>query len=353
MRILSLALSFLCVFQAQAFDTQKPFQQSLWDFEFVTDYYSAVANYTRSGGQFVRLTDGNSFSLVTLDPRIRWGASSKTAFWVGTQIGFANSQTLNVTRTNSVLNHVSGGFDYLWKRTRTFDLIADVEGIFPLQRVDVNSDKVPTGEGAIEIKPRLLTKFRWGTVSPFAYAGFHFRDEGRATLLPYGAGAELRLSKSFLGAELRGYTSVTDDENINTPAAKEAIAGKSGGALRFFTVNPSLLEARAWWRSQPMHGWGYKIEAGTSMTGSATSAGFDALFAMNYRWRTVPLQQSEPADIDFVENTDDGVDQSLFGPAKPKNSVPKSQSSPNSSPSKTKIKDELNETEKLLEERLD
>lgn len=354
MRILRFILSSLVLsifgLQAQAFDTQKPFQKGFWDFELVTDYYNATANYTRSGGEFVRLSGDNSYTLITLDPRLRWSNNGRTAYWFGTQIGFATSRMGGATRNNSVINHVSGGFDFLWKRTPNLDVIADVEGLFPLQRLDATADKVPTSEGAIEITPRLLAKFRMGAFSPFVHAGFRFRDEGRAALLPYGAGAEFRLTRSFLGGEVRGYSSVTNDEKTDNPAAKEAIAVKSGGALRFFTVNPSLLEARAWWRYQPMIDWGFKVEAGTSVTGSATAAGWDILFAANYRWRTVPLRQSEPADVEFVENTDDGVDQGLFAPAQPKKTAPKSG---DKTPSKSGIKNQLDETEKLLEERLD
>jgi hypothetical protein len=296
-----------------AFDEHRPWTYQLWDLEAQTAFYKATANYTRSGGSFDRLPGNNSYQLLTVDLRVRYVLTRSWALSAGLQIANAESKNAVTTRTNSAITEAHLSLERLLSRKKNYDLIAEFFAVAPLEKVSPSDDEVLTGEGAMQVGGRLFARARWGFFRPFLFAGFTYRDGGRSSLIPYGIGTEFKIGQNFIGGEARGYTSASKDDYTDAPANRESVSLRNGEALRFYTVNPQLLEGFVWWRNQPLKGIGLKVMAGTSLTGAATAAGYSLSVNLNYRF-TSEGEGEKPSTPQqkFEIPTEDGVDQSLF-----------------------------------------
>jgi hypothetical protein len=304
---------------AFSFDEHRPWTYQLWDLEAQLLFYNATANYSRSGGSFDRLPSGNSYQLLTTDLRARYVLTRSLALSGGLQIAYAESKNSITTRTNSSITEVNLNLETLLSRSKNYDLITDFTAVMPVEKVSTSDDKVLTGEGAMQLGGRFLARARWGFLRPFLFFGYLYRDGGRASQVPYGLGSEIKMGRSFFGAEVRGFQSLSKDDFTDTPSFRENVSSRNGDALRFFTVNPHLLETNLWWRMQPLKGVGIKILGGSSITGSATAAGWNVGATLNYRFSgEAPESKSViPQQHNFEIPTEDGVDQSLFEEAAP------------------------------------
>lgn len=294
-----------------------------WQFDVQTTYYNATANYARSGGEYTELANGNSYHLLDFDFGARWIPKSRWAFYVSSRVSNAESKNPRDTRQDSSLTQAVIGTDFLIYSSKRLDLYPDFSATIPFQRVDPSGDTVLNSEGAMEFTGKAIARMNWGIFDPFAFVGFTYRDEDRASLMPYGLGAELQFSSCRLGGELRGYQTVVKDKYSSNPAQRENIAFRNGTALRYYSVDPSLLETNFWLRGNLSNSWAMKLGGGTSITGSSTSAGWTVFAGLTFSpvFKSAPAApivapyKERQADEDvqhFQEETTDGVDQNLF-----------------------------------------
>lgn len=297
-------------------ETSRTPQKGVWDFQFQTNYYQAYANYSPAGNVYNELPSGASYNLLQIDFGARWVPVSKWGIYTTSQVANAESQSEGQTRTNSSLTHMVIGTDYQLVTKKTVTLTPDFSVLVPFSRVDATADEVLNHEGAVEVTGRLIGKLHFGRVRPFAFAGFTYRDEDRSSLLPYGVGTEIQFSKWSIGAELRGFHTVIKDKYTDDANKREIVATKNGQSLRFFSVDPSLLESNAWIRSQIGNSWEFKLGGGASLTGASISAGWTVFGALSYSFQgkgsSAPEYVPETGPSRFQEETNDGVDQELF-----------------------------------------
>lgn len=316
----------------------RSYQTGRWQFDAQTTYYQATANYTRSGGEYVTLPNGYSYSLLDFDFGARWVMKKNWALYASSRVSNAESKNTVDTRKDSSLTQLVLGSDFLVYQSQRWDLYPDLSLTVPFKRVDATGDTVINGEGTMDFTAKLIARANWGAFDPFAFAGFTYRDDDRSSLLPYGVGAELQFSSWRLGAELRGYQTVIHDKFENSPARREIVANRNGGALRYYTVDPSLLETNLWLRGNLTSTWALKLGGGTSLTGSAIAAGWNVFaglsFSPQFRSGSTPLvtpykDQRDANAPAFQEETNDGVDQNLFRrPEPPKPVAPPIQMEP-------------------------
>ncbi len=332
-------------------------QKSQWQVDLQTTYYQATANYTNSGGQFESLPAGNEYKLIDFDFGARWIASPKWAFYTSSRVSNAESSDGFFSRRNSTFTQVVLGGDYKLYSSKKYEISPDFSVTLPLERVDVTQDEVLNREGAIEVTGKVVGRAQLGKWDPFAFLGINYRDEGRSTLLPYGAGVDYHWQPSMtIGAEIRGYQTIVDDEFSDDRIRREAAAARNGAALRYFSVNPSLLESNFWLRGNLFQNWGFKVGAGTSITGASTSAGWNLIGGVNYSFESLGRSTQRPFRAvedtpNFQEETDDGVDQNLFQiappPTPPPPPAPVQQPDPEAA--KKRIQKELDQTEFQIE----
>ncbi|MEZ0392367.1 MAG: hypothetical protein ACAH59_09140 [Pseudobdellovibrionaceae bacterium] len=367
---LSVSLFFLLVWfhlpsafaQVPLFDEAgRKFKQGLWDFKFQTSYYEAIGNFNKSGSAYDSLPSGSSYNLLQFDFGTRWIPKTNWGIYISGQIANAESKNQIDTRTNSSYTHTVAGTDFMLYSNRTFSLIPDFYLVLPFTRVDTGEDLVLNDEGSLEVTSRLIGRARFGFFRPFAFAGFTYRDEDRSHLLPYGLGAEIQISRWMLGGELRGYQTVVNDKYSETPQDRQVVASANGGALRFFSVDPSLLDTNFWLKRDIGEAWNLKLGGGTSLTGTSTSSGWTVFAGLSYVFLPSAKAVSqpwnpEPSDDDssrFQESTDDGVNQEYFykptPPSPPPPAPPVKPAEPSVEKQKKQMQKELDQTEFQIE----
>jgi hypothetical protein len=274
-------------------------------------------------------------------------------FYGGARYAYAQSKDPVTTRTNGELTHVFLGMDSLLVETPVFELVPDFNLWFPLQRVDANADKVLNSEGALEMTGRLIARLIWKGFHPYGYVGYTYRDEGRSTQIPYGGGAELDFKNFAFGLGVTGFQRVTYDKYTDTPSSKESVAIYNGTALKYYTVNPSRLDANTWLKWDEGKSFAIMFGGGTSIAGESTAAGWQVFTNLNFRFATgrqPTVKTIEPVVDKFKEENSDKIDQSLFDPPKVEVIKPPVVSPKESeSLKKRQLQKELDDTEMQIE----
>lgn len=335
-------------------ESSKEFHQNQLSFETNYRYFFSEANYTSEGGQYISLASGNRYQVSDIDLGMRWTTGSTWGFYTSGRLSQAESKTNGVTRTNSNLSQLMLGIDMLMISNSKFDLIPDLSLILPMQRVEKSADEVLTAEGATQITPRLIGRLKMGKLRPFASVGFAYRDEGRSMLLPYSAGAELKLSNIYFGADLSGYQTIIRDQYTNNPGERHIVSARNGGSLKYYSVDPDLVETSAWikWKGST---WSFHGGAATTVTGANTAsgttffAGFSFALSPNSRKAVSPtlepIKHTDDEVQKFEETVNDGVDQNLFI----KRAPPKPVRRPDPAQQKLRMQNELDQTEMQIE----
>lgn len=349
--ILSLISSHEVRAQVPLFDEPgRDYDTGVWNFSLQSTYYEANANYTEDGGQFVSLPSGYSYNLLLFDFGARWVPRNQWAVYVSSQIANATSENATDTRKNSSLTQALIGTDFILASWRRFELAPDFSLLFPFDRIDPTQDHVLNHEGAIQASGRILAKAQFGVFHPFGFAGLTYRDEGRSTLLPYGLGAELQFTNWIFGGELRGYQTVANDKYSNEPNQREVVAANNGGAMKFYAIDPSLVETNFWLKKKMAPQWDLKLGGGTSITGANTAAGWNVIAGLSYSFKPAQRSRSRISPPEehlyFREETNDGVDQELFRRPPPPPPVPKELTTEQQ---RKKLQKELNQTEFQIE----
>lgn len=319
-----------------ATDNYKEFKRDQLELEAGAKYFYSEANFSSSGDNQT-LPSGNHFQILDTPLSMRYVPRRNWSIFGSTNIGSAQSKNSLATRTNSTFNDVRAGFDFL-VYSDFFDLIPEVVGLMPLTTISPTSDVVANSEGVIEVHSRLIAQKDFGKFRGYAWLGLNYRAEGRSFLLPWGVGAQLEMNRIRWGAELYGYQSVTDDTNNKDGIIRTAYTNSvNAGSLKFYSRDPSLIEAQGtvtWLISKK---WTVQGSAGMSLAGANTASGFHVGGFLRYSWdftegyvvpEYAPIDSPVPAykaktslDDDlssakkvprFKEAIDDGVDQTIF-----------------------------------------
>lgn len=277
------------------------------------NYFTTEANYASDGGTFTELQNGRNFKNLQIDVGGQYAFSKR--LYLGSALSIANSESYDgsFTRSNSGLTEVKFWAQYI-VMVRPLRIIPEVQFWYPFNRVESNTDETLTGEGAMVLQPGSWFIKPFKAFDVFSYLGIKYQDEGRATLLPYRLGLEYNFSRFFVGAGLNGYQTLIDDEDTATPSNKTSITNRVNGmSLKFYSINPSLLEADAWLgmkfskTSQLRLGLSQTLNGENSAEGLTVHAAiyFELMSPKSVRKRTAPSE-------DGFEIQQDKYDESLF-----------------------------------------
>ncbi|WP_413943917.1 hypothetical protein [Bdellovibrio sp. HCB-162] len=329
---------FFFSFPVWALDNYKEYKRDTWEFEVSSQFFRSEANYPESGGSSQNLPNGNHYQLIDVTLATRYMPRQNWSVFGWGNVASAESKDSIATRTNSTLSEGAVGADFLIYN-EMFQLIPEVIAVFPFEKIDNTSDTVMNSEGVIEVRSRVIAQKDFGTFRGYGWLGFNYRAEGRSFLMPWGVGAQLKMDRIRLGAELFGYQSVSDDTNKNSLSRTSYINGVNAGSLKFYGANPALMDTQLYAKWLINRKWSIQANGGATLMGSNVAAGFHIggfiryTFDMtegytteeaytpinspvpNYRSNMYDNQMSSDKKVQqFKEETDDGIDQTLFTP---------------------------------------
>lgn len=309
-----LFLALLFHIKANAFSEYKRYGENLWELEFAGSNFDTNANYTRAGGSYDSLPNGNSFKLINIDLGARYCITNKMGLFAKSRVGIAESRDPALTRNNSQLNRASLGADLLMV-DRAVKLIPEIMVHFPLAKNEPNTTEAQTSEGDLEMLGRLIVRQDFWRLHNQASLGMNYREAGRSSLITYGLGTEFDIGHSYLGTSVDGYSTMMQDESSGTPSAREAnpLSVNAQSAI-FNSVNPTLMSANFWYRFDNKK-TSFQIGYGATVTGSNSAQGQTIFANMIYRFQTEsshPVEKQRPELERFKEETTDEVDQQLF-----------------------------------------
>lgn len=308
-----------------AFDDYQRFRKGTYDFEFETQYFKTDANYISSGNSFQTLTNGQSYELLNFYLKSRYDWSKRSSFYGTLDIANATSTGITSTRSNSTVTGALLGYAYR-PYNEAFDVITDFNVVIPFNKIDRDTDTVINSEGVIEATGLVRVQKDFDLFSGFGYIGGTFR-QARSSLLPWGLGVEANYPKWAWGGKVFGYQSITDDPDTNNKIQRTIVTDRvDASSLKFYSVNPSLVDTEAFVRFKFQNVWTLTVGGGATITGSNTAAGYHAGVSLKYSWDSEPSYylksgtgssqedniSSERKVPKFKEEIDDGVDQKLF-----------------------------------------
>lgn len=305
-------------------ESSRNYEPQHWQNELQFNYFKATANYSSEGGSYTDLPSGAEYQLTQIDFGSRYTMNHKWAFYLTSQWAQASAKYANKSYENNSLTYLQLGADHPMISEKNWSMLADGSVLFPLQRYAVDSSQTFNQEGAAEITGRVILKSKLNNIHPFASIGLTYRDENRSSLLPWAVGAELALSTFSLGAELRGFQSILRESKSTTLEKSSRTLAANGQSLQFNSSNPNLLETNFWLESKISARWAVKAGGQYTMTGASYAAGWGG-FAMlrfdldekSWAQKINTRQKQKNDEINFDENTSDGVDQKLFVPDEP------------------------------------
>ncbi len=283
---------------AQALEEKvKPFKVGLWELSSQFTGFNSDANYTANGGEYLSLIKGQRYSLYDLDLSARWNPNARYGIFGDVVIASAQSQGVSETRTNSSVSDVTLGIDYMLYKGWV-QIVPEFSGSFPMTRITPKTDGVMNSDGTMNGTFRILFRRELPWVRFYTHFGYQYKDDGRASRLPYALGAELDFNKTYLGFELGGFRSVSYDQDTNTPALKTTVTDRvNAGSLKFYSVNPSVMELKTWlaWDLAPY--LSMNIGGGGTINGENYAAGYQFFAGITYRTITLPKEKvSSPVD---------------------------------------------------------
>ncbi|MNL00508.1 hypothetical protein D3C87_1209430 [compost metagenome] len=258
-------------------------------------------------------------------------------------IGNSESDNTIAKRTNSTFNEIMAGIDFV-AYSELFELVPEFGLVVPFEKVDLNSDSSLNSEGVFQLWGRLIAQKDFTSqMRGYGWAGIQYRGEGRSFLVPWGLGMQFKLPRIRLGGELYGSQSISDDKDkgdTNAELTRAAYINQvDAGSLKFYSINPSLIDTSAYAIFLMTPKWSLQVNGGMTVAGANAAAGFHIGGYLRYSFdmtegyaekpyvpveTAVPLERSnmyKPEDTSissekkvkkFKEDTNDGVSQEAF-----------------------------------------
>ncbi len=241
------SIHLFCLFLPfTAVSIEKKFYLNQIDTSLFINYYATDANFDLSGNNSYILLDNNSFEHLSTGLFLRWVPSPQWGLWTqitGAQATSYNNTDTTIIRTNRGLKDISLGGDTLLL-DKPFRLIGDFSLLYPLQTVSLNlseEDNALIGEGATEFIGKLIAHhFVTKSLRLYESVGFQYRNEQRASLLPWLIGFQYQWKRLSIGLSLLGSFSIIND---SSPSEKrKALTDKvNAGSFKFFSSDPSIV----------------------------------------------------------------------------------------------------------------
>lgn len=352
----------------------KTYRQGQLKTYFGTDLFYATQSFDGSGNSGALTASGDYYYILEMPLGIRYSFNDSWAFDLAAIFGAAESKTSDLTykatRSNSTLNGVYLGTDFVLMRS-PFEIIPELEVLYPLEKYDTTTDYVMTSEGVLQATGALRLQHNFGAFLMFGRLGYTYRAEGRSSLMPYSLAAAYDTGQTAFGLAVSGFQSLSTDQDQSKPLLRNTtISRVQGGARKFYSIEPAMVDLSLFLNMKISPRWSLDLNGGYDVAGTNYAQGAHGGMNLTVNWDLFPKKGAAPSDVSaplthesnlstekdiqmFKEEVHDGVDQNLFQarptpkppPPAPtpagKTSVQKS----NKRPTKEQLQQELDETE--------
>ncbi len=313
------------------------YRQGRADFGISVDYFKTTANFSTDGSKS-DLLSGTYLQKIDTIIGARYVLYDDWALFSSVKIGSSESQDALATRRNSSVSQISIGSDYQLFNTGFWSSNVELSYTHAVEKVELATDNVLNNDGAHEVRGMLTSSVDFNGLLPFGQIGFAFRTEGLSTLVLYSGGLELRLNPIILGALIRGFGTLKEDENSTRPYVRDVITGRvDAGSRKYDSINPTLLDSELYLKYNFDRDLSIKGFGGYTLSGTNTAVGYQVGILMNWgfgsdsnRRTSTPVKRNsvrkpipksalslDPTDKGFKEDINDGVNQDYFKPLAP------------------------------------
>lgn len=307
------------------------FEPGSWESRASVDYRLSDANYTNNGAQEALLNDGR-FQIFQLDFFSRYTLSDTWAFFGGLGGAQAESVGSDATRAGGALTAGRLGVEWNPAFFDFLEVIPRFSYLLPFEQISPDQDSVITSEGVDETLFDLHLQAAFESFRIYGSLGYLMRGEGRSTLMPWSAGIEWPAPNITFGARLMGYESLSDDADVGSSAAEarrvETMTRVNAGSFKFYSMNPGVVDSEAYLMLALGPSVHLGLFGGLTLAGTNSASEFHGGASVTFRFKPEPVRRVRPVPenqlsldpyVDqFREDTNDGVDQKLFRPARPR-----------------------------------
>lgn len=358
-----------CFGQSFAINHYKHFEAGIWQAQSQVSYLKSKTNFNTSG-KISDLPNSNYFQIIDITSGVKYGISDDFNAFGNFNVGIAESNSTDATRSNSTLNKILVGGEYLLGNSFP-QFILEFYGLFDLEKVDNGQDNVMNSEAANELTGKLNLQFDFSSFYIFGYGGYSYRDKGRSNLFPWGLNAEWAFDGTTLGGEIFGFQSITDDKDKGAAneVVRDALRSRvNGGSAKYYTTNPSVIDSNLYLKIGFGRDFMIWIAGGIPLVGNNYSNGphvesglrwtfgSGSLKRNHKREVSIPVSETSRLSTDkkvetFKEDTNDGVDQRIFKatPTTPPRQAPIAK--PVYAPAPEELKEKMDDVEMKIELR--
>lgn len=335
MKIANSLLFLLCIIllsplPALSLTQTKKFRPGWWELSADSSYVYSDSNFTSSGSNS-SLLSGNNYQLFEVDGQLRYVLDRHWALLGGAQFAYGQSKGYDANRTNSALTGMMIGAQYALL-VGGYDLVPELTYFYPFESVKNGSDAVMISEGVSEFSAKMYLQIPTQSYLMLGSIGYIYRSHGRSSLMPWSAACEIPFTTKTFGAELYGFQSLNDDSDKGNTLAENArntqIFQVNGGSQKFYSLNPSVIDTLFYARFEAGRHMYVTIGGGLAVAGASYAAGPHVFLSLKHEIGTTVARKkgiSVPVNIEsrlhtdspqktFKEDTEDGVDQTLFEP---------------------------------------
>lgn len=286
------------------------FSQSQFELWTGFSYLSTTANFDAGGGTFSILPSGRYYKRYLFEFGGRFDVTDSVAF--GASMGYAQAESNDAffIKVHGNLTNVTPFFE-----TRLIDGWVDLIGrlavVVPLEKVTNANDSPLVDEGVIQIKGELQLQKDFDPIFVTLMSGYHSLND-RSSRIPYAAYAGVELGHHVLAAGIKGFQSIKNDPETNTPSARSSmISTANAGSTILSSVNPSVSILESYYRFRSDGPWNLKISGEYSANGENYaqywSAGLQFGYIIDfekpkarYNPKFIPEDEVEPVEDPFV-----------------------------------------------------
>jgi hypothetical protein len=283
---LSIALAILVASAAHATGTVPDTPPPAWNrntmsFTAVGDYFTSHANYDQTRGSFTHLNNGNQFSNAEMRLRGRYAFTNQFMVFVGADSAQTREVDNSVEKINSEFTGATLGVDYALFRN-WIRVVPEIEFIFPTDATDVHQTAPLSGDGVLAARAGTFLFRRYEHFRIESYLGFHFPDAGLSKKFMYSILAEVAFPHGFsLGGGIDGYETVLVDDSTFA-LRMNTINRSSAGSERFWSYNPSVMEAKFWLAYRPIRTFAVRLGFAQTINGVNTAQGQTYMLSLSF-----------------------------------------------------------------------
>lgn len=224
--------------------TPSQFKEGYYSLGLEATYLSTSANYT-SQGTSLDLLDQYGYSAFQSLLYGRYDFSNAMSFYSELPLRYAQSEnptdTYSAFKFPGILFGVNYNFDL-----SSFKIIPQIAGYYAIEKFDRDSDQVLSSDGTSSIDLGSHFFIPFSNLTFHGFLSYQYRLEGFSGLLHYQTDLTYKSESFSVTGGVRGFESVTKDENTDTPGYRHSyLMIVNGGSWMYGAVDPSRLDVFA------------------------------------------------------------------------------------------------------------